>query len=329
MKSSKKLISIVIPAYNEELVLELLVSRLKEIMQQLLKYNFEVIIVDNGSTDKTFEILKKIHESDNRFKAIQLSRNFMPIGAQSAALQFAKGDAAIVMCADLQDPPETILQFIAKWEEGYEVVYGVIIKRKGVSLIRKIISPLFYYFIFKLTGGLVPRNVTDFRLMDKIVYQEINKMPEHNRYFRGMVSWVGFKQIGVPFVRAPRPVSGGGGGGVKNFKLFKFLSVTIKFMCDGIFSFSVFPLRLITFVGLFTSFLSFFMAIYYSLYYLVYGATTSGFVKGYTSTILIILFLFGVLFFFMGIMGEYIGRIYDEVKQRPIFIIRRSIGFKK
>ena len=248
----KKLITIVISAYNEELVLDKLYEKLKYFMSTIRKYDFEVIIVDNGSADKTFEILKKINSKDKRFKIVQLSRNFGPGGGQSAGIKFAKGDALVLMDADLQDPPEVISEFISKWEQGYEITYGVITKRKGVSVIRKIVSPIFYWIIYVFSHKQIPKNATDFRLVDKKVYQQINVMSEHNRYIRGMISWTGFKQIGVPFVRQPRAEKGGGAGGEVDFRLFRFVSRMIKFMSDAIFSFTTFPLKLISLAGVIT-----------------------------------------------------------------------------
>ena len=323
----KKLISIIIPAYNEEKTLPLLYRRLLLLMKKHSKYDFEIIIIENGSYDNTYHVLKKIRDKDKRFKIIQLSRNFNPVGGQRAGLMHAKGDAAVLMFADLQDPPEIISQFLKEWEKGNEIVYGVITKRNGVSLIRKIISPIFYSIVNFLTEGKLPKNATDFRLMDKKVYTQINKMQEHNQYIRGLDIWTGFKQKGVPYVRAARVARGGGAGGADDFNLVKFLYNTISFMSDGVFSYSTLPLKLISLSGILISFITFLSSIYLIIFHILHGTSHPGYVRGYTSSLLITLFLFGVMFFFMGILGEYIARIYDEVKNRPNYIIREKLGF--
>ncbi len=322
----KKLISIVIPAYNEERGLDELKRRLQKVLDSLDSYLFEVIIVENGSLDNTYQKLLEIHEEDKRFKIVQLSRNFNCDGGMSAGLKYAKGDAAVIMNADLQDPPEIIPRFIEKWEQGYEIVYGIIKKRIGVSALRKIVSWIFYQTIYSLTNGNVQKNVSDFRLMDKKVYNVINNMPEHNRFLRGMIAWTGFKRIGVPFVRPPRYREG---GEERRINLFRRARNLMWFVTNAIFTFSEFPLKLITGVGIFTSLLSFVIAIYFLSSYLLYGTTSAGYVRGHTSLMLVILFLFGVLFIFLGVIGVYISKIYEEVKQRPLYIIKNEIGAKQ
>lgn len=309
----KKLISIVIPAFNEEEVVDELAKRLKTIMAENSAYDFEAIIVENGSKDTTFEKLVKINKEDKRFKIVQLSRNFGCDGGITAGLNYAKGDAAVIMNADLQDAPEIISKFIRKWEEGYEIVYGIIQKRLGVSFLRKFLSASFYKIINKLTNNVIPEGASDFRLMDKKVYSVVNQMQERNRFLRGIVAWSGFKQIGIHYDRPPR---------FAGRSKANFLTV-LKVAMNGIFSFSYFPLRLVTALGVLVSIGSFITGAIEIGLYLKYGRT----VPGFTTTILIILFLFGILFFILGIMGEYLARIYDEVKQRPNYIVRKEIGF--
>ncbi len=321
----KRLISIVIPAYNEEEGLDELKRRLQKVVNQLNKYLFEIIIVDNGSLDGTYQKLLEIRKEDKRFKIVQLSKNFNCDGGISAGLKYAKGDAAIIMNADLQDPPEIITQFIEKWEQGYEVVYGIIKKRIGASILRKIVSSIFYQTIYFMTNGSVQKNVSDFRLMDKKVYIVINNMPEHNRFLRGMISWAGFKHIGIPFVRALRYRQG---GEAKTLNIFRRASNIGWFIINATFTFSNFPLKLITGIGILTSFISFILAIYFLSGYLIYGTASPGYVRGHTSLILPILFLFGILFVFLGVIGGYISRIYDEVKQRPLYIIKDKKGIE-
>lgn len=308
-----KLISVVIPAYNEEIVLDELENRLKKVMALNNKYDFEVIIVENGSWDSSFGKLIKINEEDSRFKIIQLSRNFGCDNAIAAGLEYVKGDAAVIMNADLQDPPEMISQFIQKWEEGYEIIYGVIKKRKGVPFTRRILSSFFYRVINRLTNNAIPRNASDFRLVDRKVYSVVNKMKERNKFIRGIVTWTGFKQIGIPYERPARYA------GESKAGFFTILQVAM----NGIFSFSYFPLKISMIFGFLVSISSFIMIFIEVGLYLKNGRV----VPGYTTTILTIFFLFGILFFLLGIMGVYIERIYDEVKQRPNFIVKNKIGF--
>ncbi len=309
----KKLISVVIPAYNEEEVVDELANRLKKVMLENDDYDFEIIIVENGSWDSTFEKLIKIHKDDNRFKIIQLSRNFGCDGGITAGLKYAKGDAAVIMNADLQDPPEMISKYIKKWEEGYEIVYGVIQKRLGVAASRRFFSASFYKIINKLTDNVIPEGASDFRLMDKKVYSTVNKMEERNRFLRGIIVWTGFKQIGIPYERPPR---------YAGESKADFLTV-LKVAMNGIYSFSYFPLKIVTGLGLVVSVGSFTMGVVEISLFLTYGRE----VPGFTTIILTMLFLFGTLFFILGIIGEYLARIYDEVKQRPNYIVKNEIGF--
>ena len=318
-----RLISVVTPIYNEEAVLPELSRRLIKIASKIKRYDFEFIMVENGSVDSSYDVLQEISKEDRRFKIVRLSKNFGCDGGISAGLTYAKGDAAVIMNADLQDPPEMIPSFIEKWEKGYDVVYGIIKKREGVSLLRNIFSPMFYQLIFFLTNGQVPKNVSDFRLVDRAVYKTIIQMPEHNRYLRGMFAWSGFKQIGVTFVRPPRFMKG---GELKDKTLFQRASNTFNFISNAVFLFSDFPLKVITGIGILTSLLSFAIGLYFLIPYLLFGKT-QGFVQGHTSLVLIITFMFSVLFLCLGIIGEYISRIFEEVKRRPNFIIKNTKGF--
>ncbi|MHB8163923.1 MAG: glycosyltransferase family 2 protein [Methanoregula sp.] len=309
----KKLISIVIPAYNEEAVVEELKKRLQQVMDQCKTYDFEVIIVENGSADSTFEQLIAIHHEDARFKIVQLSRNFGCDGGITAGLAYAKGDAAVIMNADLQDPPELIPRFIQEWEAGYEIIYGVIQKREGVNVIRRLLSRLAYMIIFRLSNQMIPENASDFRLVDRKVYTIINSLKEKNKFLRGLVVWTGFKQLGIPFERKPRFA----GESKADFKTVWNVAI------NGIFSFSYFPLKIATFMGFLLSTLSFIMALVEIYLYLTFGRE----VPGFTTLILVTLFCFGMIFLMFGIMGTYIERIYDEVKQRPNYIVNNAIGF--
>jgi dolichol-phosphate mannosyltransferase len=309
----RKLISIVTPAYNEELVVDELAKRLQGVMDSLPDYEFEVIVVENGSSDFTFERLIGIHRLDRRFKIVQLSRNFGCDGGISAGLMYAKGDAAVIMNADLQDPPELIPAFIEEWVNGYEIIYGVIKKREGVNFIRRFLSRVAYMLIFRMSNQMIPENASDFRLIDRKVYTIINSMKEKNKFLRGLVVWTGFKQKGIPFERKPRFA-----GESKSS-----ISALWNTAMNGIFSFSYFPLKIGITLGFLLSTFAF-LAILFEIYlYLAFGQV----IPGFTTTILIILGGFGVVFLMFGIMGMYIERIYDEVKLRPNYIVRNEIGF--
>jgi glycosyltransferase involved in cell wall biosynthesis len=312
----KKLISIVIPAYNEEAMIPELKRRLQAVMDKCSDYDFEVIIVENGSQDFTYAYLLAAHNEDPRFKIVQLSRNFGCDGGITAGLSYATGDAVVIMNADLQDPPEMIRDFLNKWDVfGYEIVYGVIEKRKGVNPIRKFMSRSAYKLIYHLSNRMIPENATDFRLIDKKVYTIINQMKEKNKFLRGLVVWTGFKQLGISFERQPRFA----GNSKASFM------VVWRTAMNGIFSFSYFPLQIATALGFVLSSLAFMAAIYEIYLYLVYGRE----VPGFTTMILIMLFGFSILFLMFGVMGNYIERIYDEVKERPNYIVRNEVGFKK
>lgn len=308
----KRLVSIVTSAFNEEESIGELCRRLQAVFAENPAYDFEAVIVENGCTDTTFEKLVEVNRRDRRFKILRLSRNFRFDGGLTAGLQYASGDAAVVMTADLQDPPEMITEFIGKWEEGYENVYGIVTKRNGTGLIRRMNSQIFYFVINKLTGGLFPRNASDFRLLDRKVVQTINAMQERNRFLRGMFIWTGFKSIGVPHERAPRYA-----GEAKSYTL-QVIELAVK----GILAYTYLPLKAITFVGIGVSTLSFLMLAGIVVKVLVWGVPFPGF-----GTIMaVMLLMFGFLFTMLGVISEYIGLIYEEVKQRPNFIVKETVG---
>lgn len=311
----KKIVSIVIPVYNEEAVIDELRKRLGQLMDRQKQYDFEVVSVENGSMDESFEKLMFIHRQDPRFKIVQLSRNFTADGGVAAGLQYASGDCAVLMDADLQDPPEVVDKFLEKWEQGYEIVYGIIKKREGVSLIRNLFNTIFYNFLNFVTKGLLPKNVTAFRLMDRKVYEALNRMKESNRFTRGLSMWTGFRQIGVDFVRSPRF---SGESKAPFWDIFKEA-------CDAIFAFSYLPLKVITTLGIIISLFSF-LFLLVQLRMIVF---MGGDPPGYPTLITIMLLMFGILFFLLGIIGEYLSRIYDEVKNRPLYITRQEVGFNK
>ena len=311
-EKEKRLISIIIPAYNEQDNIEELCSRLQVVFAANSSYDFEAIIVENGSQDDSYEKLIAVHARDPRFKVVQLARNFRMDGALTAGLQYARGDAAVIMTADLQDPPELITEFIKKWEEGYENVYGIVTRRHGTSRLRRFNSQLFYFIANTITGGMIPRNVSDFRLVDRKVYQVINTMQERNRFVRGLFAWVGFKSVGVYHERAPRFA------GKSGAHTFKVLELAFK----AIFAHTYIPLRIITIIGLALSLLSFLLLVGLVVRTFLWGVPFPGF-----GTIMaVMLLMFGILFTMLGIVAEYIGLIYEEVKNRPNYVVSRTVG---
>lgn len=312
MTSARKLISVVIPAFNERDNVDMLALRLQEVFAANPAYDFEALIIENGSQDDSFDKLLAVHERDARFKIIQLARNFRMDGGLTAGMQYARGDALVIMTADLQDPPELITQFIAKWEEGYENVYGIVTKRVGTNWLRRLNSQLFYLVANTITGGMIPRNVSDFRLVDRKVYGALNTMQERNRFVRGLFAWVGFKSIGVEHERAPRFA------GYSQAHTFKVIELALK----GIFAHTYTPLKLITITGLGLSFLSFM-----ALLVLVVRAVWWGVpFPGFGTIVAVMLLMFGMLFTMLGIVAEYVGLIYEEVKQRPNYVVRTTVG---
>ena len=303
----KKLISIIIPAYNEEDCVDELATRLKALFVTESQYDFEAIIVENGSIDSTWEKLQKIANADSRFKILKLSRNFRMDGGLTAGLDYINGDACVLMTADLQDPPELISEFLRKWEAGWENIYGVVTKRGGTGPIRTFNSKMFYYVADKLTDGRIPKNASDFRLVDKKVYLAIKSMTERNRFVRGLFAWAGFKSIGVPMERPPRF------GGVSNAHTFGVIDLAFK----GIFAHSYKPLRLITLFGICLSALAFFAIVPLAILWVISGVPFAGF----GTIISLFLFVLGILSLMIGILSEYIGLIYEEVKSRPNYIV--------
>lgn len=297
----KKLISVVIPAFNEEEVIQSLSTSLTKIMNSLTRYNFEVIVVEHGSKDNTLKELLKARKKDSRIKIMQLTKNVGCDGGIIAGLTYAKGDAAIVMMADLQDDPNLFPKFIKKWEEGYDIVYAILTKRVNVKFYKKIGAHIFYYLMDIFSKGLVPQNVSDFRLIDKVVYKSIINMPEHNKFFRGLVAWTGFKQIGIPAVRLERAA----GTPKSDFKTL------FKVGLNGLFSFSNMPLRIS----------------WLFLFIFLVGGIISLLLKNITISILLLSFT-GISFS-IGIQGEYIARILEESKKRPNFIIKNLYGVRK
>ena len=306
------LISIIVPAYNESECIDELAERLSTVFQSEARYSWECIIVENGSDDDTWEKLVRINAADPRFKVVRLARNFRMDGGLTAGLEFVTGDACVFMTADLQDPPELISTFLREWESGYENIYGIVTERQGTGLIRRMNSRAFYWLAGRLTDIRLPANASDFRLVDRKVYVAIRSMDERNRFVRGLAAWVGFRSIGVPMVRAPRF------GGDSKAYTWKVLDLAFK----GIFAHSYVPLRLITITGVGLAALAMVLFSILVVLWVVSGVPFAGFGTLVSLTLL----LFGVLAFMVGIVSEYVGLIYEEVKRRPNFIVSDTIG---
>jgi len=310
-------ISIIIPCFNEEAVLPQLFERLG---QAVTTWNadYEVICVDDGSRDRTWERLKAQHAANPRWRCLSFARNFGHQTAVSAGLHFATGDAAVVIDADLQDPPEEIARLLAKWREGYEVVFATRKKRRD-PLLKRLLAWGFYRLLQKMTPLPMARDAGDFCLLDKKVVAVMNALPERSRYLRGLRTWCGFRQTAVEFDRAERAA------GVPQYTFKK----SFKLAMDGLFSFSAAPLRLATYLGLWVSAFAFLGA----MFTLLQKVFATQFAKiglapgaGFPTIVISVLFLGGVQLICLGILGEYIGRIYEEVKGRPLWILRDSAG---
>jgi dolichol-phosphate mannosyltransferase len=308
-----KSVTIVIPAYNESDCVDELAARLKRIFELEFNYEWSVILVENGSTDLTWSKLKIIAKNDDRFKVLKLSRNFRMDGGLTAGLDYVDSEACVLMSADLQDPPEMISQFLRKWEEGFENIYSVIKKRKGTNVLRKINSVLFYKIAGKMTNRLIPENASDFRLVDRKVYEAVREMNERNRFVRGLFAWVGFKSIGIPMDRPERYA------GKSNADTFKVLELAIK----GLFAHSYKPLRFISVAGLIISFMSLVAIIVLAVLAVFVGVPFAGF----GTIVALIIGGFGFQTLLLGIVSEYLGLVYEESKGRPNFIVSEKIGF--
>jgi len=302
--------SIVIPVYNEHETIPELYRRVKAVIDHLDDQT-EVILVDDGSRDDTFAQLSPIHHADPRFKVLRFSRNFGHQIAISAGLAHASGDAVILMDGDLQDPPEILPQFIAKWKEGFDVVYAIRKKRKE-NIFKRAAYASFYRLMRKLSYLEIPLDSGDFCLMDKKVAKVVNEFPERNRFVRGLRTWAGFRQTGLEYERDARFA------GEPKYTFAKL----VRLAYDGIFSFSTAPLRLAVYAGFGCASIAFLGGLLIIYRKLVHQID----VAGWTSTIVIMMFLGGLTLMTLGVIGEYIGRIYDEVKQRPIYIIQDKIG---
>jgi glycosyltransferase involved in cell wall biosynthesis len=308
----KPVFSFVLPAFNEEETILETYRRLSRVMDGLTGES-EVVLVDDGSSDRSLEMMRDLHHRDSRVRYVSLARNFGHQIAVTAGLVFARGDAIIVLDADLQDPPELIPAMIDKWRAGYHVVYAQHISRQREGVLKKLFAYLFYRFLRLLTSEDIPADTGDFCLMDRKVVDVLNSLPERGRYLRGLRAWVGFRQTAVPFEREPRFA-----GKVKyTFRKSFGLAVT------GIVSFSRVPLRVATYLGLIVALFALVM-IGVVIYWRLFHPATP--LIGYTIITAVILFLAAVQLLCLGIIGEYLGRVYEEVKGRPIFTLKEVSG---
>ena len=310
-----KKISVIVPMYFEEAVVSECYSRLKEVLINLKKYEYEIIFVDDGSRDQTLTILEKIALANKNVKIISFSRNFGHQAAVGAGLRYSTGDAVIIIDADLQDPPELIPQMIELWENGNDVIYAKRKSREGETKFKLFTAKMFYRILNDLSDVSIPKDTGDFRLADRKVVDVINSLPEHNKFFRGLFSWVGFKQAPIEYERKERFA------GETKYPLNKM----IKLAKDGIFSFSTKPLRFVTKLGIISMIISILILIY-SL--LSFAFDWNNLTAGWTSIMVTITFFAGVQLISLGMIAEYIGRIYEESKNRPSYIINKKINFE-
>jgi dolichol-phosphate mannosyltransferase len=312
-EQDKKLISIVIPCYNEQEVIGETLGRLAQLCKTLPDYDCEIICVDDGSRDKTYDLLRAAAETRPELRIVRFSRNFGHQIAVTAGIDAAAGDAVVLMDSDLQDPPEVVVDMVAKWEEGFDVVYGVRTSRAGETAFKLATARGFYRFLNTLSEVPIPLDTGDFRLMSRPVVDVLKAMPERHRFVRGMVAWIGFKQTALPYERVERFA------GTSKYPLRKML----RFALDGLFSFSTKPLQVAVTLGLASAG----FAMLGILYALALRVFSSVWVEGWTALMIAVLFMGGVQLVSLGIMGEYIGRIYNEVKRRPLYIVGEKVGF--
>ncbi|SEU09431.1 Glycosyltransferase involved in cell wall bisynthesis [Salinibacillus kushneri] len=304
----KKLITIMVPVYNEEQVIEEFYSRVNEVTKRTDEYNFEILFVNDGSIDKTLAIIKKLRNSDHRISYIDLSRNFGKEVAMLAGFDYSKGDAVVIIDADLQDPPELIYDMISYWEQGYDDVYAKRIDRQGETWLKKSTSKAFYRLLKKTTTIPIQQDTGDFRLLDRRCINALRQIRESQRYTKGLFSWLGFKKKEVLFSRDQRLA------GNTKWNYTKLFNLAI----EGITSFTTYPLKLSSYLGLLISIGAFIYMFVIIIKTLVLGESVSG----YPSLMSVILFLGGIQLLSLGIIGEYLGRIFNETKKRPVYLVQ-------
>ena len=308
-----QLISIVVPFFNEGGAINHFYSGMSPILSINIGCNFEVICVDDGSSDSTLAELIELTKKDTRFHILEFSRNFGKEAALSAGIDFANGDAVIPIDADLQDPPELIIKMVQLWKDGAEVVLAKRVDRSSDSFMKRKTASLFYRLHNKLSTSMrIPENVGDFRLMDRIVVDALKQLPERQRFMKGLFAWVGFKSVTVEYSRSSRSA------GETKFSGWRLWN----FALEGITSFSLVPLKIWTYLGLFGAFLAFLYASFIIIRTLIFGIV----LPGYASLLVVVLFFGSLQLISLGILGEYIGRIYFETKNRPLYIVRKRYG---
>ncbi len=305
-------ISVVAPVFNEEAILPELYRRVRDVLEGTGE-TWELVLVNDGSRDRSPQIMRQLHEQDPRVKVVYFARNFGHQVAITAGADYARGDAVVIIDADLQDPPEVILDLLAKWREGYEVIYAVRAQRRGETWFKEFTAKAFYRIIYRITDIDIPKDTGDFRLMDRKAVNALKGMREKHRFMRGLSVWIGFRQTGVEYVRAERYA------GETKYPFKKML----KFALDGITSFSYLPLQLATYAG----FICAALAVLGILVTVILRLSGSQAFYGQATTLVSVLFLGGVQLICLGIIGEYLGRIYDEVKGRPLYIVSSTLGF--
>ena len=308
-----KKISVVIPMYYEEEVAQECYNRMSSVLRGIEGYEYEIVFVNDGSKDKTLEILEKIAETDKNAKVISFARNFGHQCAVTAGLKYATGDVIVIIDADLQDPPELIPEMLKYWEDGSEVIYGKRKTREGESKFKLLTAKMFYKTLNALSDVEIPKDTGDFRMVDRSVVDAINELPEHNKFLRGLFSWVGFEQKAFEYERKERFA------GKTKYPLKKML----KLASDGIISFSTKPLKIIGKLGIFTMFISVCLLVYAIL---SFAFKWNYLTPGWTSIMVVVTFFSGVILISLWMMGEYISRIYDETKGRPQYIIKKKIN---
>ena len=312
------LLSVIVPCFNEELVLRDTHERLTKALRELKDVQFEIIYVDDGSRDQTQKILTDLQANNREVRVLRLSRNFGHQIAVTAGLEQAAGNAVVIIDADLQDPPEVIPEMVQRWREGNHVAYGSRIAREGESRFKLWTAKAFYRLINRLSDTRIPVDTGDFRLMDRKVVDVLLAMPERGRFLRGMVSWIGFRQIAVPYHRASRPA------GESKYPLFKMIS----FAMDGIISFSVLPLKLAVGTGMVAIWMAV-IGIIVAVVVRLFGLYDLQLGRGWASIFVAVLFMGGIQLVSLGIIGEYLGRIYTEVKRRPLYAVEERLGFEQ
>lgn len=304
--------SIIAPIYNEEGNIQLLYDRIRDVMEQTNE-SWEIVMVNDGSKDRSLELLYVLADQDERVKIINFARNFGHQIAVTAGIDFANGQAVVLIDADLQDPPEVILEMIERWQAGYDVVYAQRAERKGESWFKLLTAKLFYRLIYRITDVEIPVDTGDFRLMDEKVVRVLRQMREHNRFIRGMTSWVGFKQTGVQYIRDARH------SGETKYPFRKML----RFAWDAVTGFSYFPLQVMIYVSGLLGFLAFLTIPVIVILRLARG---SEFFGGQATTIVLLLLLSSFQLFFLFILGQYVARIYDETRGRPLYVVASTVG---